>query len=223
MNAPFRLALVFLITTVGLSARAQHCAPIVESYLSEISVQRDRDATRFRLEYRKSGGRRQPAYQVYVVAFLERDGAKVPAPPPGPVLDKEAALVVHTQVVRRGKDGGYALEFTLNDDALAKRLIEHFRLTEKDRAENGGWGAYNDRVRVAVFVPFLEDRTYSNLDGLPEERHECNYHRDRALLFQVLPHRFSLHFGVVKDVRLEPGKHRVEINGDKPARDPKDG
>lgn len=38
-------------------------------------------------------------------------------------------------------------------------------------------------------MPWLEDVKYSVLPGLPENRHECDYHNTRALVFQELPTR----------------------------------
>jgi hypothetical protein len=216
MNLLRRIACALLFLATCQVANAQHCAPIYESYLSEISVKNDKDRVRFRLEYLKSGGASKEAYQAYVLAYLEKDAARLPASAPKDVIDKEAALVLHTQLIRRSNDGGYDLELTIKGDEFAKRMIEHGQLTEKDRTEHGGWGVYNDRIRLAVFVPFLEDVKYSVIEGLPQDRHECNYRGDRALLFQVLPYRLSIHFGIVEARRIAPGTFRVAVNGDKP-------
>jgi hypothetical protein len=66
-------------------------------------------------------------------------------------------------------------------------------------------------------VPFLEDQTYSTSKELPEDRHECNYAKDRALLWQPLPYAFSIHYGIVQAVRLDEGLYHVQINGDGPS------
>lgn len=207
-------ACVVLLLAISATAEAQHCAPIYESYLSEISVKKSEETIRFRFEYMLQGGRGQNAYQAYVLAYLERDAARVPAPAPDDLIDPAAAVVLHTQRIQRNERGSFDLEFHIDGDELARKMIAHGRLTEKDRTEHGGWGVYQERVRIAVFVPFLEDRTYSVMDGLPEDRHECNYGGDRALLFQTLPYRMSIHFGIVRAASVPEGVFRIEINGE---------
>src|SRR4051794_22555604 len=91
------------------------------------------------------------------------------------------------------------------------------------RESPGGWGSFKDRFRLAVFIPFLEDRSYSVLDDLPEDKHECNYARERALLFQPLPYAFSIHFGTVQAVRLAEGDYYIQINQAKPIQESRDG
>ena len=95
---------------------------------------------------------------------------------------------------------------------LARKVIDLGHLTDKDREAPGGWGYFKDRFRLAVFVPFLEDRTYSVLDSLPKDKHECNYTRRRALLFQQLPYAFSIHFGIVQAVQRAEGDYYIQIN-----------
>ncbi len=194
---------------------AQHCAPIYESYLNEISLKRSEDGLEFRVQYTVRGGAGQDAYQAYVLAYLERDAARVPAPSPGDYIGKSIALVLHTQLIKRNEEGVFDLEYQIDGNELAKKMIAHRRLTENDRVENGGWGVYRDRVRIAVFVPWLDDETYSVIEGLPEDRHCCNYSHASELLFQTLPYRLTIHFGIVKAWRVEEGTFVIEINGDR--------
>jgi hypothetical protein len=168
------------------------------------------------LEYTIEGGRGQDAYQAYLLAYLEKDAARVPAPAPADLVDKDAALILHTQVIKRNKAGTFDLEFEMSDDEFAKKVIAGKKLTDKDREAFGGWGVYKDRIRIAVFVPLLDDKKYSVLEGLPEDRHYCNYENDRALLFQALPFRLSMHFGVVRAWDTAAGTYAIEINGDRP-------
>jgi hypothetical protein len=60
------------------------------------------------------------------------------------------------------------------------------------------------------------------LKGLPDDKHECNYSNEPALLFQELPYAFSMHFGIVQAVQLEEGRVHIEINGDKLKKRPVD-
>lgn len=202
----------FVLTVTPASA--QHCPPIVESFLSQISVRHDSQdqALDLKLEYSKTGGQPKPAYQIYLLAYFEKNEHRVPAPPPADLIDKQAMRVVHTGAIKRNKNGRYELELRLDMNELAKKIIELGGLTEKDRENPGGWGYLKDNFRLAVFIPFLEDRTYSVLDGLPEDKHECNYTRERALLFQPLPYSFGIHFGTVLAVRLAEGNYYIQIN-----------
>ena len=203
------------------AARAQHCPPIVESYLSQVSLQHDAtdQALDLKLEYSKNGGQPKLKYQVYLLAYLEKNAHRVPAPLPEDLIDKQVVRVVHTQAIERNDGGTYELEWHPNTNELAKALIEIGRFTEKDQESPGGWGSFKDKFRLAVFIPFLEDRTYAILDGLPEDKHECNYTAERALLFQPLPYALSIHFGTVQGVRLTEGSYYIQINAAKPNQD----
>jgi len=196
-------------------AQAQHCPPIVESYLSEISVKHVGESMTVRVEYAKNGGQPKAKYQAYLLAFLEKNRAEVLAAPPKPIINQDVVVVLHTQLIERNSEGRYEMAVNLNRDELARKMIKQGRLAEKDRTNDGGWGQYNDRIRIAVFIPFLEDQKYSNLKGLPEDKHECNYFHERSLLFQELPYSFSIHFGVALGVKLKEGGFHIQINGDK--------
>jgi hypothetical protein len=211
----FVTIVLFVFLQVNQSGYAQHCAPIVESYLSEISVKHADESIAVRVEYTKNGGQPKARYQAYLLAYIEKNSAKVPSASPNPVINQEVVVILHTQLIERNQRGRYDMEVRLNRDELAKKMIKHGQLTEKDRTNYGGWGQYKDKIRIAVFIPFLEDQQYSNLKGLPEDKHECNYSGERALLFQELPYSFSIHFGIVQAVRLEEGRFHIEINGDK--------
>ncbi|MBX3461621.1 MAG: hypothetical protein KF830_00480 [Planctomycetes bacterium] len=196
-------------TTVGAAlllaagaVRAQHCAPLYDCYLSQSWVQKlpaepeSADRLRIRAQFAKEGGAGdKPAYQGYLVAYLDRNADRVPAAAPADLLDPKAAVVLHTQLMRRNEKEGvpgpwtYDLEFTIRGEDLVDRLIAHAGLGAEDREDRGHWHHYVDRIRFAVFVPWLADAKYSVLGGLPDDRHECNYEHARALLFQELPFR----------------------------------
>ena len=208
------LALLSCVVLMVTPARAQHCPPIVESYLSQISVKHDSkdQALDLKVEYSKTGGQPKPKYQIYLLAYLEKNEHRVPAPLPADLIDKHVVRVLHTQAVERNKDGTYEFDLRLDMNELARKVIDLGHLTDKDREAPGGWGYFKDRFRLAVFVPFLEDRTYSVLDSLPKDKHECNYTRRRAPLFQQLPCAFSVHFGIVQAVQRAEGDYYIQIN-----------
>jgi hypothetical protein len=209
------LAVLSCLVLMVNPAKAQHCAPIMESYLSRISIKHDAkdQALDLKVEYSKTGGRQKPKYQIYLLAYLEKNEPRVPAPLPADLIDKQFVRVLHTQAVERNKDGAYEFDLRLNMHELAEKIIELGSLTEKDREDRRSTGYYKDNFRLAVFVPFLEDRTYSVLDSLPKDKHECNYTQERALLFQPLPYSFSIHFGIVQ------GNYFIWINQPKSAKE----
>lgn len=178
---------------------AQHCAPLYQTYLSEVSMRVVRsekpadDLLRIHVQYAKEGGQHHAAYQGYLIAYLDRHAHKVPAPAPAELLDPAATVVLHTMVVKRREPESspgpvtYDLDFDIPCAALVEKLLTHGKLGADDREVIGGWHDYHDRIRFALFVPWLDDAKYSVLPGLPTERHECNYARTRALVFQELP------------------------------------
>lgn len=181
--------------------RAQHCAPLYQTYLSEVSMRVEEsekpadDMLRIHVQYAKDGGQMPAAYQGYLIGYLDRNAGKVPAPAPAELLDPTAMVVLHTQLVkRREKDNTpgphtYDLDFEIRCKELVEKLVEHGKLGAADRRDMNGWHHYKDQIRFALFVPWLEDEKYSVLPGLPADRHECNYQHARALVFQELPTR----------------------------------
>ena len=189
------LAITVLLLSVAVPA--QHCAPLYETWLSEVAVKHVDDHLKVHVQFAKEGGAGdKTAYQGYLIAYLARDEAKVPAAA-GDLIDPKVALVLHTQVMRRNeKDGSpgpwtYDLDCTVKDQELVEKLIELGKLGDQDREQGTNWHDFKDRIRLAVFVPFLDDPKYSVLEGLPADRHECNYERARALVFQALPYRMQ--------------------------------
>ncbi len=216
------ICLGLLVSAVFASAAAaQHCPPIYETYLSEVSLKHvEGGSLRFQIEYTKHGGQYKDAYQGYLLAYLDRDADMVPPKPPEDTSDEsyddmidERVVILKTALMKRSEDDRrFDFEFEIDCDELAEKMIEHGKLTEEDRLSNGGWGMYNFQIRIAFFVPFLENEKYSNVDGLPEKKHECNYLNRRALIFQELPYELGIHFGIVQAYRLEEGQHHIQIN-----------
>lgn len=204
---------------LAVTARAQHCAPLFETWLSETRIEHVEHQLKIHVQFAKHGGAgAKDAYQGYLVAYLDRDEAKVPAAT-GDVIDPAVALVLHTQVMRRnGKAGApgpstYDLDCTIADQDLVDKILALGKLGEQDRDASGSWDFYKHHIRLAVFVPFLDDKKYSVLDGLPEQRHECNYENDRALLFQALPCRLQFLVSRSPDTN---GRVWVRVRSDKP-------
>jgi len=214
MKLLVRLSLLSCFVLATAAAHAQHCAPIVESFLSRVSVQHDykNDAIDLSVEYSKIGGRSMAKYQVYLLAYLEKNEHRIPAPPPAKFIDKEVVLILHTETIKRKAGSKYDFDLQLDTNELARKIINFAKFTKEDEQGLGSWKSFKDKFRLAVFVPFLEDRDYSVLPDLPEDKHECNYPNNRALLFQPLPYYFSIHFGTVKAVRLPEGKYHIQIN-----------
>lgn len=213
-TVPVRLRALPLLALLLAVGRAQHCAPIDESYLAKVELRHEQGSLHLRAEYAKSGGQIKDAYQAYVCAYLDRDAALVPAPAPKALLETDKVLVLDTQIIRRNERGTYDLDFVIPEDELAKKVIAHAKLGDADRSAPGGWGSYVPRIQIAVFVPFLEDAKYSVLEGLPKDKHECNYENARALLFQTLPYRLRIHYGIVRATSLPESTFRVLIGAD---------
>jgi hypothetical protein len=196
------------------TALGQHCAPILESYLESISLTTHDAALHWKLAYRKSGGRNKQSYQGYLLGYLDRDADTIPATEDDMFIDPDKVVVLHTALMERGEDGAFRLEHKIDFDAFAEKIVSHFHLTEADRFRIGGWDEYRNEVRIALFIPFLEDTKYSTLGGLPKDKHECNYSEARALLFQPLPYSLQIRFGVTPLNKQRGGRYWIWIHGD---------
>ncbi|MCA8965046.1 MAG: hypothetical protein KDC48_09160 [Planctomycetes bacterium] len=231
---------VSFLVTISVAV-AQHCAPLYESYLSEVTIKRVRaekpsdDTIRIHAQYAKEGGDPPPAYQGYLIAYVDRAADKVPAAAPADIIDPKAALVLHTQLMKlhspgssaldaSGRGNGsekaedvpwtYDLDFEIRCEELADKVIAHAKLGEKDREDWTNWYHYKDHIRFALFVPWLDDAKYSVMEGLREDRHECNYFDDRALLFQELPFRVRVLTSRSKTTR---GRVWLQVNSERAA------
>lgn len=210
MNS-FSLMRMGVLLALCQPAVAQHCAPVMESYLSEIALKKSEEILNLQLTYTIEGGAGQDAYQAYLVAYLERDSAKVPASSPEDFLNPAKTFVIGTQLVKRNEDGDFDFDFVVDGNELAKNITAHRGLAEGHRIENGSWQIYQDRLRIAVFVPWLDDKKYSVIAGLPEKRHCCNYTNAPALLFQTLPYRLTMRSTMIESVE----HFRLGVNGER--------
>jgi hypothetical protein len=184
--------------------RAQHCAPILDSYLSSVSLDRTaEDQFELSIRYHKSGGKAMTAYQIYLVAFRARDVAKFPVPLEGAnprvlgetLIDPSCTVILDTKLIRRDDEGKYTYEYSVDSEKLAEKMVKSLFKEEGETQDLKRWQPIGDPIRLAVFVPFLADRKYSNDAAFPQDddaRHECNYGNWRALLIQELPFELSL-------------------------------
>ncbi|MCA9077258.1 MAG: hypothetical protein KDA93_19685 [Planctomycetaceae bacterium] len=208
---------LLLVIVLPGSTFAQHCGPIMESYLSEISLKHTREGELVaHVEYCRGGGNPQEAYQIHLLAYLDKHAATIPTPVAedaepkmgDELFDESNVWVLETKRIELGEDGCYDYEFKYDSKVLADQLISHL-MSEEEVNDRERWGEIRSQIRFAVFIPFLDDQRYANLEGLPEDRHECNYGRRRALVWQQLPYRISLH----RFAGDEP-KYWIQIKGD---------
>lgn len=205
---------VWLVNAVEV--RGQHCPPIVESYLSTTRFIRTDDGLELKLRYIKTGGLRKAAYQAYVLAYSQKNQAKVFELTPQEAISQKLVTVVHTQVAKRNNDGEYEIEFALNTQKFVDRMLKENQLAVDSVLDIGGWKSFEHPIRLAVFIPFLADEEYSRLPGLPDDKHECNYGQRSALLYDTLQPQLQVCFGVVQAVRLEDGKYYIQIQSRQP-------
>lgn len=193
--------------------RAQHCPPIVESYLSQTQVKRTDEGLQLSLRYCKTGGQRMAAYQAYIVAYSDKNSDKVFEITPQEAISKKLVTIVHTQLATRNADGEYEIEYKFNTQQFTQLLLKEKQISVDAILDAGGWKCFDSPIRLAVFIPFLEDQEYSRIEGLPEKKHECNYADESALYFDSLPQHLQICFGIVQAVKLEEGVYYVQVQG----------
>lgn len=209
-------AAFFLALLSGGWVAAQHCAPISESYLGGIRLSRNDEGLVLDLQYCKTGGSSKAAYQAYLLAYSDVNSQQLSQLTPQQALERKLVTIIGTQVTKLDERGRYPFVWELKTEQLVEELRAAGVISAERVDDVGGWKNYKDQIRLAIFIPFLEDRTYSTLEGLPEDRHECNYADEAALLFERLPYELSVCFGIVQAVRLEEGVHYLQINGHRP-------
>ena len=210
---------IALIAKPSLS-QAQHCPPIADSYLSALSISRTKQKISFTANYMKTGGQAKDSYQVYVLAYSDSNAEEIMSSSAQTAIENSNVTVLEKQLAKRNDEGKFELAWELDSQAFVKMMVDDDRISNKRLTNNGGWERFNDDIRLALFIPFLDDKEYSNIDGLPEDRHECNYMNESALLFEQLPHRLSVHFGIVQGYKLNKGHYHIHINGNRPKRKP---
>lgn len=174
-----------------LSLQAQHCAPILDSYLSRITLEAtdDQDVWSLEWEYCKHGGRKMPGYQAYLIGYMAADRARMIESLRTHVFDPKGVHVIDTMVVRPNEKGRYVYTTQLS----VRKFKQQIELWTKDRSsEDPRLAETESSFELLVFIPFVENRKYAYLEGIAEDRHECNYTHAPALLIQTLPYQWRL-------------------------------
>jgi hypothetical protein len=195
---------------------AQHCASILESYLSGIALEHDPKRLRLKLEYTKSGGRDHAAYQAILVAFKSNNIDANSDLTPQQAIEKRLAIIVGEQLLERKVRGNYQCEIAFEPQTIVKQLLKDGLLDHSRTVDVASSTEFRDQIGLAVFIPFLADTIYSKDKNLPADRHECNYNQESCLLFQQLPHKLRFRFWKEKASRFEDAKLVIEVNGHRP-------
>ncbi len=190
----------------------QHCAPIVESYLSGISVSNGKDEINIDLKYSKLGGADKEAYQIYLIAYLEKNEDRVIKESLNDLFKDTLSAIIHSVVIKINDKRFFEYSFSIKHNIIANIIIKQAKLKGEI---SGGYGSYHERFKIMAFIPFLEDKKYSTKSKLPTDRHECNYTNSRSLLLQPLPYLFGIKYGTVLGKKLGKGDYFVYINGTK--------
>jgi hypothetical protein len=199
-----------IFNTVQLSA--QHCAPIVESYLSTIDITRSEEGLNLSLKYSKTGGRTKSTYQAYILAYSDKNRAKVLELTAQEAIAEKLVTVLHTQAAKQNEEGNYEIEFKLNTQNFVERLLKEKQISLDSVTDTGGWKSFDSPIRLALFIPFLDDKQFSRIDGLPEDKHECNYGNKSALFYDSLSTQLQICFGIVQATRLREGEYFIQMN-----------
>ena len=227
MKNQHRISLVVVLVAflfVHDRTLGQHCPPITDSYLSTARVQRTKEGLSFKIGYSKTGGQYKTAYQAYILAYSVGNSEKIAELTPQQAIENGLVSIVHTQVApfavaakapravqQTDGLGEYQIDYKLNTKQFVEKMLAT-KLLENSK-DIGGWKRFDDELRLAVFIPFLDDEKYSTLEGLPKDKHECNYQNSSALLFQPLTQKLTVSFGVVRAFKLPEGDYFIELNG----------
>lgn len=207
---------LFSISFCASHVFSQHCSGIIESYLESIAIKRNDGDISFHIEYRKSGNPIKESYQAYILAYSDSDAEKIAAMTPQEAIEKQLVTILNTHRADQQLNGSYKIQWKTDTQALVASLLKDSRLKYDQSFNNGGYKMFQDRIRVAIFIPFLEDEKYSVIEGLPENKHECNYLDHSALFYDTLPQIFTVHFGADQGYRLPKDKFAIHFNGREP-------
>ena len=212
LAAPISMCLL-----IATSANAQRDPPIVESYLSSTSVRRVDNGLKWTLSYTKTGGQTKAAYQYYVIAYSDRHRKQITELTPQEAIAKKFGTILESKIANRGKDGRYNFEFTIETSEFVKKMKGEDQIADDRTSNLGGWKSFDDQIRLAIFIPFLDDQKYSVLEGLPQDKNDANYRGDSALLFEAVTQRLQICFGIVQASRIKEGQFYLQLNGNRPA------
>lgn len=192
----FFLKVLFIFFSVS-----QHCAPITKTILNEVSISRVNNSLNFQFEFIKNGGQIKDAYQLYLIAYLEKNKSKVFKESQKAsngkhlmnIYNEATTVILNRDIIKQslrydkiagGTIYGYAASLNLKD--ISKKIILHGNFKKQDD--------FLGKFKVAVFIPFLDDKEYSvDLLQLPNDTHECNYDGRSALILQELDYTFKIY------------------------------
>ena len=201
---------LILITQLMLG---QHTAPIIESYLSKISVVHDNENIKIDLEYSKTGGRVKKAFQIYLIAYLEKNETMVLNNSLNHLENDSLTVILSTELIKRNEKGSYNWEYSINTKKLVNTLITNSILEDNSKESFGGYGKYKTRLKLIVFIPFLNDKKYSTSRKLQRDKQDGRYKNKQYLLFHSLPYLFEVHFGIVQGKTLGEDNYYIQIDG----------
>lgn len=210
------LVLFLFAWAVGNAVVAQHCAPITESYLSRTTIEHVPDGIAFEATYSKTGGQAKEAYQAYLLAYADSKSKAVSEMSPRQAISTNLVSVLDTQLVMRNASGSYPMKWQLETQRLVSKLLDSGQISQT-RNFNERAGTYTDPVRLAIFVPFLEDAQYSVIEGLPKEKHECNYTSQPALLFETIPTQLGIRFFIEPPVERKQFRYSIDLQSNDPS------
>ncbi len=203
--------LLIMMTAANLGL-AQHCPPLSETYLSSVKLKHSKQGVDLEAVYSKVGGQSKQAYQAYLLAFSDSNAKRIAEMTAQQAITEKLAIVVETILIKRDKNGDYPARWQLNTEKFVESLLKE-NLIAKERVDDaGGWKSFSDEIHLAVFIPFLEDKQYSQIEGLPTDKHECNYANESALLFESISTSLSINFGIVQAVRLPEESYYIQLN-----------
>jgi hypothetical protein len=193
--------IIFICNVIASSVAAQHCAPITKTALNEVSVIRIDSSLKIQFEFVKNGGQIKDAYQVYLLAYLKKDKNDVFEEEQKASFRKKQLVNIYNQnttiilkkdiikqAVRYDKAAEgtiYGFSGTIKIIEIAKKVVKHGNFMK----ENNYWGEF----KIAVFIPFLDDKEHSVDQRLPKDTHECNYQGRSFLILQELNHTFKIY------------------------------
>ncbi|MBU6173889.1 MAG: right-handed parallel beta-helix repeat-containing protein, partial [Planctomycetes bacterium] len=159
----------------------------------------------------KTGGKAKEAYQAYLLAYTHSKSQTVSEMTPHQGIAANRISVLETQLVTRNASGRYPIKWQLDTQRLVRKLVESGQLAQTRRF-NERAGSYIDPIRLAIFIPFLEDTQYSVIEGLPKDKHECNYTSQPALLFEAIPTRLGIRYFFEPPVAGEQFRYSIDLH-----------
>ncbi len=194
--------IIFIYIALVNPIIAQHCAPITKTVLREISVIRIDSLLNFQFEFEKSGGQIKEAYQVYLLAYLEKNKNDVFKEEKNAngwrlkqlvnIYNQNTTVILKRSIIKQSVKYDKTAEATIygySESLKIKEIFKKIIVCGKLKNENNCWGEF----KLAVFIPFLDDEKHSIDQPLPKDAHECNYEGRSFLILQELNYTFKIY------------------------------